>query len=72
MTKTQKFLGKSEDTSGEESVSVVETFWDKHEDESGEESLDHAAKRVSEYSASVGVGRNTDRVKNSDSLGVEG
>ena len=67
-----KFWYKSEDDSGEESEGDVETFWDKHKDESDEESLYREAKRASEYSANVGMGRNNDRVINSDSLGVEG
>ena len=35
-------------------------------------SLDHTAKGVADYSASVGVGRNNDKVIDSASLNVKG
>ena len=68
------FWDKSEDDQGEceESEGDVETCWDKHDDESGEESLDHVAKGIADYSASVGVGRNNDKVIDSASLNVKG
>jgi hypothetical protein len=72
IAKHDKFWDESEDNSGEEPEGNEETFWDKYDGEPGEESLDHAANRVSENSARLGMGRNNARVINSDSLGVEG